>query len=303
MNYPKIQKEFELFFSNEQTCFNYLFDIKYPNGFICLHCNANNYWLIKKSVIRCKKCRKETSVIAGTLFQNSNLSLMDLFRITWWMVIQKNGISAKGLGRLFGISYKTSWVWLQKFRRIMVIPERDKLTGHVEIDEMLVGGRRKGKRGRGAENKTLVVIAVEVYPKGTGRTRLSIIDNASRISLNAFIKQNVEKNSIITTDAWSGYVDVTKMKYSHKIINQTRELDKDNLLPNVHKIASLVKRWLLGTHQSYVNNEHLQFYLDEFTFRYNRRKSNSRGKLFYTMLYQSIKNEPLKNKEFFKNKK
>ncbi len=208
-----------------------------------------------------------------------------------------------GLGRLFGLSYKTAWVWLQKFRRIMVIPERDKLTGHVEIDEMLVGGRRKGKRGRGAEGKTLVVIAVEVYTKGTGRTRLSIIDNTSRISLNTFIKQNVEKKSTITTDAWSGYVDVTKMKYSHKIINQTRELDKDNLLPNVHKIASLVKRWLLGTHHSYVNNGHLQFYLDEFTFRYNRRKSNSRGKLFYTMLYQAIKNEPLKNKEFFKNKK
>lgn len=297
MNYPNTQKEFENFFSDEKKCFRYLFEIKYSNGFICSDCHSTNYWLIRKRVLRCKNCKKETSLTAGTIFHSTNLSLMDLFRVIWWIVIQKNGVSAKGLERILGISYNTAWVWLHKFRRVMVLPEREKLEGHIEIDEMLIGEKKKGKRGRGAEGKTLVAIAVEIYEKETGRTRLSVIEDASRKSLNAFIKQNIKKNSTITTDAWSGYVDVTKMKYLHNVINQTKELNKDNVLPNVHRIAALVKRWLLGTHQSYITKNHLQFYLDEFTFRYNRRKSKSRGKLFYTIIYQAIKHEPLLNTE------
>jgi len=301
MTFPKTQKEFEMFFSNEEKCFSYIFDIKYPNGFTCTNCHSPNYLLIKNRTVRCKNCRKDTSLTAGTIFQNSKLTLMDLFRASWWMVVQKNGVSAKGLGRILGLDYKTAWVWLHKFRRVMVITERNKLQGNVEIDEMLMGGKKKGKRGRGAEGKTLVVIAVEVYDKGTGRTRLSVITDGSRISLNSFIKQNVERNSTITTDAWNGYVDITKMKYQHNVINLTKALDDDNLLPNVHRIASLVKRWLLGTHQSYVNNEHLQYYLDEYVFRYNRRKSSSRGRLFYSLIYQAIRNEPMLNKELLKN--
>ena len=148
----------------------------------------------------------------------------------------------------------------------------------------------------------LVVIAVEVYKKGIGRARLSIVSDASRKSLNTFIKQNIEKESTITTDAWKGYVDVTKMKYFHKKINQTKELDKDKLLPNVHRIASLVKRWLLGTHQSYGNKGHMQFYLDEFVFRFNRRRSNSRGKLFYSIINQAVNHEPLLNAKLLKKK-
>ncbi len=294
MIYPSNQIEFEKLFSNEKKCFSYIFDIKHSNGYVCSSCGSQDYLLIKERIIRCKICKGETSLTSGTIFHGTNLSLMVLFRAMWWIVIQKNGVSAQGLRRILGVSYNTAWIWLHKFRRVMVIPERKKLNGNVEIDEMLVGGRKKGKRGRGAEGKTLVVIAVEVYDKGTGRARLSVITDASRKSLNSFIKQNVEKKSTITTDAWNGYVDVTKMKYSHNIINLTRALDDDNLLPNVHRIASLVKRWLLGTHQSYVNKkEYLQFYLDEFIYRYNRRKSDSRGKLFYTLIYQAIIHEPL----------
>lgn len=302
MDYPKTQKEFEVFFQDEEKCIQYIFDIKYPNGFICPNCKSTNYWLIKKSVVRCKKCKKEKSIISDTIFQNTNLLLMDLFRVIWWMIIQKNGVSAKSLSRLLDISYTSSWTWLHKFRKIMVISERSKLNGNVEVDEMFIGGKKEGKRGRGASGKSLVVIAVEVYKKGTGRVRLSVIEDASRISLNAFIKQNIEKKSNITTDAWKGYADITKMKYSHKKINQAKSSDKENLLPNVHKIASLVKRWLLGTHQNFANQGHLQSYLDEFTFRYNRRKSNNRGKLFYTMIYQAVKNKHLKNDEIFINK-
>lgn len=302
MNFPKTQKEFEKSFSNEQKCFLYLFNIKYDTGFYCSNCNSKNYWLIRNKNLRCKECKTEVSLLSGTIFQNSNLSLMDLFRIIWWVVSQKNGVSAKSIEKLFGLSYKTSWVWLHKFRRCMIIPEREMLRGTVEVDEMYVGGKAKGKRGRGADGKNIVIIAVETYKKGTGRTRLSIIPDVSRKSLNKFLKENIEQNSTIVTDAWSGYYDVTKMKYTHEIINQTKALDKNNLLPNVHRIASLVKRWLLGTHQSYLNKGNLEYYLDEFTFRYNRRKSKSRGKLFYTIICQALKHEPILNPSLMKNK-
>ncbi len=300
MEYPKNQKEFELLVNNSERCYRYIYDIKYVNGFLCSKCDSTNFWLISHRVIRCKNCKKEISLTAGTIFHSSNLELPDLFRVIWWMVAQKNGISAKGLERILDIGYPTAWVWLQKFRRVMVVSAREKLSGDVEVDEMFVGGKQKGKRGRGAEGKKLVAIAVEVLSKGTGRTRLSVISDASRKSLNEFLRSNIERGSIITTDAWSGYTDVTKMKYSHKIINQTKEIDKQNLLPNVHRIAALVKRWLLGTHQSYVNKGLLEFYLDEFTFRYNRRKSKSRGLLFHTIVYQAMHNEPLLNKKLMK---
>ncbi len=188
MIYPSNQIEFEKFFSDEKKCFSYIFDIKYSNGYVCSSCGSQDYLLIKKRIIRCKICKGETSLTSGTIFHGTNLSLMVLFRAMWWIVIQKNGVSAQGLRRILGVSYNTAWIWLHKFRRVMVIPERKKLNGNVEIDEMLVGGRKKGKRGRGAEGKTLVVIAVEVYDKGTGRARLSVITDASRKSLNTFIK-------------------------------------------------------------------------------------------------------------------
>jgi transposase-like protein/DNA-directed RNA polymerase subunit RPC12/RpoP len=300
MKFPKTQKEFEQEFNNEFKCFKYLFDIKYDTGYVCQNCGSINFWLIKNRYIRCKDCKHEISFFAGTIFQNSNLLLIDLFRIIWWMVSLKNGISAKSLENLFGISYKTSWVWLHKFRRTMVLPEREKLKGNVEVDETFVGGVSKGKRGRGAEGKTIVIIAVEVLKFGTGRTRLAIIPDASRKSLNKFLKENIEPNSVIITDAWKGYSDVNKMNYIHEIKNQTKTIDEENLLPNVHRIASLIKRWLLGTHQSYLNKGNLEFYLDEFTFRYNRRKSKSRGKLFYTIIYQALKHEPILNTSLIK---
>ncbi len=299
---PENQKEFERMFSDDQKCFDYLFTMKYPDKFICEKCNGNEYWLIGKH-IRCKNCKAEISITSGTIFHSSNLNLTDLFRIIWWIVLQKNGISAKSLERILGISYKTIWFWLHKIRRIMILAGREKLSGKVEVDEIFIGGKSKGKRGRGADGKKLVVVAVEVRGKGTGRTRLAIIPDASRKSLNSFIKQNIEQDSIIITDAWKGYVDVTKMKYEHIIENQTKITDDDSTLPHVHRIASLLKRWLLGTHQSYVNKGHLEYYLDEFVFRYNRRKSSSRGKLFYTLIYQAIKHEPIGFKKISKSKK
>ena len=149
----------------------------------------------------------------------------------------------------------------------------------VEIDETFVGGTKKGKRG--ADGKEIVIIAIELVGKHTGRVRIEVIENASRICINEFIKSNVELGSTIVTDGWKGYADVQKMKYKHKIETKTIAVNEENLTPNVHRIASLLKRWLLGTHQNFTSSDYLKYYLDEYTFRYNRRKANSRGLLFY----------------------
>lgn len=300
MEYPKTQIEFEKMFSSDEKCISFLYDIKFPEGFKCVACGNNESWVNSRNVIICKFCRVETTVTSGTIFHKSRLPMTIILRAMWWIVAQKNGVSAKGLQRILGIgSYETAWTWLHKFRRIMVISDREKLSGLIEVDETLVGGKKKGKRGRGAEGKVLVAIALEVKDYGTGRVRLSLIPDASRKALNPFIKEQVFKSSTIITDGWKGYVDIKKMGYVHEISDETILSDGEEILPHVHRIASLLKRWLLGTHQSYMTKNHLQYYLDEFVFRHNRRKSKSRGLLFYTLIKQAMLNDPIEYSNLF----
>jgi transposase-like protein len=216
----------------------------------------------------------------------------------------ENGVSAEGLQRILGIgSYETAWTWLHRFRRVMVLADREILSGMVEVDETLVGGKKSGKRGRGAEGKVLVAIAIEVKEFGVGRVRLSLIKDASRKSLNDFVKKQILHKSKVTTDGWKGYVDIKKMGYEHKVTNKTVLADGEEILPHVHRVASLLKRWLLGTPQSYMNTVHLQYYLDEFVFRHNRRKSKSRGLLFFTLIKQAMLSEPVTYKQISKSLK
>ncbi len=301
MEYPETQIDFERMFSTKEDCMNFLYKIKFPDGFKCAACGNNENWINSRNVIVCKFCRGETTVTSGTIFHKSKLPLTIIFRAMWWIVAQKNGVSAKGLQRILGIgSYETAWTWLHKFRRIMIISNREKLSGTLEVDETLVGGKKVGKRGRGAEGKSLVLVALEMKKYGTGRVRLAIVPDGSRKSINPFIRENIAKESTLTTDGWSGYVDINKMGYKHEISKDTILAEEEEILPNVHRIASLLKRWLLGTHQSYVAKNHLQYYLDEFVFRHNRRKSKSRGLLFYTLIKQAILNEPIEYNKVIK---
>ena len=296
MSYPRSQLDFDRLFKTDKDCLDYLLKLKQPEGFHCLKCGNETYWFGTREKLICKKCRAETSITADTLFHKSRLPLGVLYRAMWWIIAQKNGVSAQGLQRILGIgSYETAWSWLHKFRRLMVMSDRAKLSGMVEIDETLVGGKKSGKRGRGAEGKTVVVMALEINNFGTGRVRLMEIPDATRQSLNAFIKANIEIGTTITTDGWKGYVDINKMGYKRIISDQTKLLDGEHILPHVHRIASLLKRWLLGTHQSYVTKNYLQYYLDEFVFRHNRRKSKSRGLLFYTLIQEAAKVKPIKD--------
>lgn len=298
MDYPGNQMEFEKMFQTEQDCIDYVTSIRWVHGFECPVCCSRRYWKKNKGRYECRDCHTETTVTNGTIFHKSTKPLLLWFRAIWWMVAQKNGVSAKGLQKILGLgSYQTAWTWLHKFRRLMILSGRSKLQGTIEVDEVFIGGKKSGKRGRGAEGKSLVAVAVEIKGKKTGRVRLSKIPNASSKSLNEFIINNIKKSSKVITDGWNGYNDLNQIGYIHEIQNSLVKNGEENILPNVHRIASLLKRWLLGTHQSYLNKNKLEYYLDEYVFRYNRRTSTSRGLLFLRLIEQAVITPPVSYKE------
>jgi transposase-like protein len=174
----------------------------------------------------------------------------------------------------------------------MVRPGRERLSDIVEVDEAYIGGKKPGKRGRGAAGKTLVVIAVEDKGNRLGRIRLRRVANASASSLIPAVRESVEPGSLVRTDGWSGYAPLPSEEYQHNVVRQDADVG-DNLLPLANRVASLLKRWLVGTHQGAVRASHLDYYLDEFTFRFNRRTSQSRGKLFYRLVQQAVAVEPV----------
>ena len=303
MKYPINQIEFERMFKTEQDCIDYLVAIRWSKSFECPLCGSLRSWKKSNGRYECIDCHKETTVTNGTIFHKSTKPLLVWFYAIWWMVAQKNGVSAKGLQTILGLgSYQTAWTWLHKFRRLMILSGRTKLKGTVEVDEVFVGGKVSGKRGRGAEGKSLVVVAVEVIGRKTGRARMSIISDATSENLLAFVQDNVEKGATIITDGWSSYNDLIKKGYEHEVQKSTVNEDEEEVLPGVHRIASLLKRWLLGTHQSYVNKNKLEYYLDEYVFRYNRRTSKSRGLLFLRLIEQCVATEPISYEDIIKNK-
>lgn len=290
-NYPRNTLEFEKRFSSEQECRKYLFELRRDQGFKCSKCLNIKLWPTKRGLYRCSRCSYELSITAGTIFQDTKKPLLLWFRAMWYVTNQKHGISAVGLQRSLGIgSYHTAWEWLYRLRHAMVRPGRDRISGIVEVDETYVGGKKSGKRGRGAEGKTLVVVATQIDGKRIGRIRLKQIPNALGNSLRQAIKESIEPGSIIITDGWEGYSKLESLGYSHKIVEKEGIIG-ENLLPKCNTVASLLKRWLLGTHQGRV--QHLDYYLDEFTFRFNRRTSRSRGLLFYRLIQQALMIDPI----------
>ncbi len=294
--YPANLVEFNDWFDSDQACREYLEIIRWPDGFQCPRCGTSRHWSLgKRGVKECAECHHQTSVIAGTIFDGTRKSLRLWFLAMWLITSEKNGISAMGLQRQLGFSrYETAWTWLHKLRHAMVRPGRDRLSGLVEVDETYVGGKAEGLRGRGSAKKSIVVIAVEEKEYGIGRVRLRRRDDASHASLAGFIQDVVTIGSTIRTDGWSGYNGLDKLGYEHDVKNISRsEESTDELLPHVHRVASLLKRWLLGTLQGSVGAKHLDYYLDEFTFRFNRRKSKKRGKLFYRLVQQAVQVDPV----------
>lgn len=300
-DYPKNIMDFEGRFSTEEDCRDYLYKLRWPNGFCCSRCGHDSAWPVGTVLFQCARCNYQTSIVSGTIFHGTHKPLTLWFRTIWWLTGQKNGASAMGLKRILGLgSYRTAWVWLHKLRRAMVTPGRDHLTGTVEVDESYIGGKKTGKRGRGAAGKSLVVIAAEVKDTRIGRIRLNRVPDASAESLEEAVQQAINPDSIIHTDGWKGYYGLSSFGYTHVVMRDTAEIGV-NLLPHCHRVASLLKRWLLGTHHGAVSHEHLDYYLDEFTFRFNRRTSKHRGKLFFRLLQNAVKVDPIIYKRMVKN--
>jgi len=213
----------------------------------------------------------------------------------WWLTTQKNGASALGLQRVLGLKkYETAWIWLHKLRRAMVRPGRDLLAGRVEVDETYLGGLEEGVLGRQREKKALIVVAAQEDGKGIGRIRLRQIPDASADSLRSFLVNTIQPGTVIHTDGWRGYSGATSQGFVHEVTKLKKYMEPASaLLPRVHRVISLLKRWLMGTHQGAVSHKHLDYYLDEFTFRFNRRRSKSRGKLFFRLAQQAVAIDPV----------
>lgn len=291
--------EFEGKFRTEEGCRAYLAQVRWPDGFRCPRCGHGQGWLLARGIWTCGDCRAMVSATAGTIFHRSHLSLRLWFRAIWWFTNQKTGVSALGLQRALGLgSYRTAWMCLHKLRRATVRPDREQLSGRVEVDEIFVGGRRKG-RGQGPGlgmtlgSKSMVAAAVEVRDKGMGRLRFQIIPRRSHDHLTRFVKQSVAPGATVITDGWFPYTHVEDAGYIHEP-RPGREEDPESAphLPHLHRVAALLKRWLLGVHQGRVSREHLPHYLEEFSFRFNRRLSSHRGQLFYRLVQQACAVDP-----------
>ena len=290
-DYPRTLAELEERFSSEKECRKYLCQLRWPEGFRCPTCGGEKAWPVRQMLYQCASCNRQVSVIAGTIFEGTRKPLVIWFRAIWWIVSQKNGASALGLKRVLGLgSYETAWTWLHKVRRAMVRPGRDRLSGRIQVDETYLGGLEEGVRGRQTFKKALIAVAAEENEKAIGRIRMLRIPDASAMSLRSFIIQAIEPGSTVITDGWEAFNGLEAHGYAHEV--RRARGSNNNLLPLVHRVVSLLKRWILGTHQGAVSPEHIDYYLDEFTFRFNRRTSRHRGKLFYRLLQHAMAVNP-----------
>ena len=297
LDYPRTLREFTVFFPDDRTCLDYLARLRWPGGFVCPACGGTRAWRMRKGRnLRCAGCRADASITAGTIFADTRLPLGTWFAAAWYACSQKPGVSALGLKRVLGLgSYETAWALLHKLRRAMVRPGRELLSGELEVDESYLGGPRPGKRGRGALGKQIVAIAAEALPRGTiGRIRMARIPDCSEEVLTGFVAAAAEPGSVIYTDHWSGYKGLAGAGFQHWPTNISASGDPAHVaMPRVHRVASLLKRWLLGTHHGGVKPGQLDAYLQEFVFRFNRRTSRQRGLVFYRLLQQAVQVDPV----------
>ncbi len=307
-DFPKTEIEYDQRFSKIDACYDYLAQTRWPNGFICDKCGHNAYWISAKHIYICTKCEHQYSLTAGTIMHGTKKPITYWFKAMWWFTTRKSGVSAVNLQELLGLgSYNTAWAWLQKLRRCTVRKDREKLSRRVEVDEFYIGGKKSGKRGRGADGKTIVYIAVERYLKQDpatlevfwqiGRTRMQVALDCSSYSLETFINHNIDLGSIVATDKWSSYQPVLNTRYNHEVIDPSDQKGPESGLYGAHLIVSLVKRLIRSTFQGRFEPKYLQNYLDEYVFRFNRRKSKSIGKKFMRIVQQVVKSCKISNKE------
>jgi transposase-like protein len=274
-DFPRTLAEFQARFAGEGACRDYLAASRWPAGYRCPACgHPEAIELADRLLWQCRACRHQTSVTAGTVLHGTRLPLPQWFRAAYLVTTHTPGVSALQLQRQLGLPrYETAWTMLQKLRRAMVRPDRTPLREKVEVDETYVGAPEVGLRGgRELRNKALVVAAVEVRGKGSGRVRLQVVPDASGPTLTGFVQANVAPGTIVVTDGWPSYAPLASLGYRHRPRTQGAAQRAGKLLPRVHRVFGNLQTWLRGTHHG-VGHKHLQAYLDEFTFRFNRRRT------------------------------
>jgi transposase-like protein len=299
VDYPRTYQEFRAWFPDDVSCARYLADLRWPEGFRCPVCGGDKAWQTSTQHWKCAGCERKTSVTAGTIFHRTRTPLSTWFAAIWLVTSQKNGASAQNLHDMLGLgSYETAWAWLHKLRRAMVRPDRELLAGVVEVDEAFIGGRATGRQGASTD-KVPVMIAVENV--GTqvdrklrlGRVRLAVAEAPGSKQLVDFARTTVAPGALIRTDGARMFRVLGQEGYTHNYVSGYSSPEPGHVtLPGPHRVASLLKRWNAGTHHYRVEREHLQYYLDEFAFRFNRRRSQARGMLFYRLLQQSVNTDP-----------
>ena len=274
---------------DRQSCRQYLFGLRWPDGFLCPRCGQDSV-AHRGDAVLCG-CGYKATVTAGTIFQDSHLPLTTWFRAMWQVTSQKNGVSALGLQRVLGLgSYKTAWAWLAQAAAGDGPSRSRSVAGRVEVDETYWGGE-KGMAGRLTEKKALIMVAAEEDGKGIGRIRMRRVPDALAEPACMGFLPRLEPGSMVRHGWLERLSGVKERLRPRGAASAARRAN--HLLPRVHRVVSLLKRWLLGTHQGAIGHEYLDYYLDEFTFRFNRRKSRHRGKLFYRLVQQAVQTEPV----------
>jgi len=301
-DYPANWNTFLDWFASEEACLAYLEVLRWPQGFVCSACGvAQAAYRASRGRLMCSSCGHQASVTAGTIFEKTRTPLRVWLAAAWYLTNQKQGVSALGLQRVLGLgSYQTAWAMLHRLRQAMVRPDRERLRGQVEVDETYLAlsdrhAETTTKRRKSNTSKAFVVVAVEILqPQGFGRIRLRRIENDAAESVIPFVQASVAPGAQVRTDGSAAYRSLSDLGYDHqKTVMLGSDVPAHQSMPGVHRVASLVKRWILGTHHGAVQPEHLDAYLDEFTFRFNRRTSRSRGMLFYRLLQQAVATGPL----------
>lgn len=295
VDYPRTHQQLLAWFATEEACLDYLAKLRWPEGFVCPVCGGDSAWRTRRRGLwMCAGCGRQTSVTAGTIFHRSHTPLTTWFAAIWFVCASKNGVSAATLQQVLGFgSYETAWAWLHKLRRVMVRPGRDLLEGIVELDETMVGGRTKRAVSTDT-TKVPVMVAVETAGEHRlGRVRLAVADVRNSNQILDFARQAIAPGSHIRTDGAQNLRQLAEMGFTHEYRVLISSIEPAHeYLPGVHLVSSLLKRWIAGTLHHGISRRQLEYYLDEYTFRFNRRGSRSRGLLFYRLLQQAVASDP-----------
>ncbi len=283
-SFPKTATEFEAMFPDDEACRHYLIKVRWGDRPRCGKCDCDEVWELSNGRFECRQCGHQTSVTAGTILHKTRKPLRMWFRAIWEMSVRKNGISAKELQRILGFgSYETAWTWLHKLRRCSRHQGRAPLDEDVVVDESYVGGTTQ-TRGRGT-GKALILIAAEKR----GRTRLEYATGFKESDIIGFIHRNIAPSATVTTDSLQSYTKRALAPRTHIRLNlKQHDLKVEDPLQQCHRIAGLLKRWLLGTYHGGVSRKHLCSYLDEFSFRFNHRKTRGVGRVAARLVQQAV---------------